>query len=77
LFFILILFVKGTSKQPGKTRLMESDNRAIESVAENFKKLGVIKAGPTHCSGPEAARIFKEKYGKKFVSIKTGQALKV
>ncbi|RKY31613.1 MAG: hypothetical protein DRP74_04425 [Candidatus Omnitrophota bacterium] len=61
----------------GGFHLMESDKRAIGIVAESFKKLGIIKAGPTHCSGPEAAGIFKEKYGKNFVSIKTGQALNV
>ena len=61
----------------GGFHLMESDKRAIEIVAEKFKKLGIIKAGPTHCSGPEAAGIFKEKYGKNFVSIKTGQIFKV
>jgi 7,8-dihydropterin-6-yl-methyl-4-(beta-D-ribofuranosyl)aminobenzene 5'-phosphate synthase len=61
----------------GGFHLMESDKRAIEIVAENFKKLGIIKAGPTHCSGPEAARIFKEKYDKNFVLVKTGQVLKV
>jgi len=61
----------------GGFHLMESDKRAIEIVAEDFKKLGIIKAGPTHCSGPEAAVIFKEKYGKNFVSVKTGQIFKV
>lgn len=61
----------------GGFHLMELDNRAIEIVAENFKKMGIIKAGPTHCSGPEAAKIFKEAYGKKFVLVKTGQTLNV
>ena len=61
----------------GGFHLMESDKRAIEIVAENFKKLGIIKAGPTHCSGREAAVIFKEKYGKNFISVKTGQIFKV
>ena len=61
----------------GGFHLMESDNRAIEIVAENFKKMGIIKAGPTHCSGPEAEKIFKKGYGKNFVSVKTGQILNV
>jgi 7,8-dihydropterin-6-yl-methyl-4-(beta-D-ribofuranosyl)aminobenzene 5'-phosphate synthase len=59
----------------GGFHLMESDKRAIEIVAENFKKIGIIKTGPTHCSGPEAEKIFKEKYGKNFISVKTGQVL--
>ncbi|MBN2119744.1 MAG: MBL fold metallo-hydrolase [Candidatus Omnitrophica bacterium] len=61
----------------GGFHLMESDNRAIENVAENFKEMGIMKAGPTHCSGPEAERIFRAKYNNNFVSIKTGQVLNV
>jgi len=61
----------------GGFHLMESDKRAIEIVAENFKKIGIIKAGPTHCSGKEAQEIFKERYDKNFVLIKTGQILNV
>ena len=61
----------------GGFHLMESDKRAIEIVVDNFKKIGIMKAGPTHCSGSEAERIFKEKYGKNFVFLKTGQALEL
>jgi len=61
----------------GGFHLMESDKRAIEIVVENFKKMGVIKAGPTHCSGVEAADIFKKYYGEDFVSIKVGEDLEV
>jgi 7,8-dihydropterin-6-yl-methyl-4-(beta-D-ribofuranosyl)aminobenzene 5'-phosphate synthase len=59
----------------GGFHLMGSDKRAVEIVAENFKKACIIKAGPTHCSGPEAERVFRAIYGKNFVSLKTGQTL--
>ncbi len=42
----------------GGFHLMEEDERVIVSVAENFKKIGVIKAGPTHCSGEAAEKNF-------------------
>ncbi|MBU0486284.1 MAG: MBL fold metallo-hydrolase [Proteobacteria bacterium] len=61
----------------GGFHLMESDRRAIEIVAENFKKVKVKKVGPTHCSGKIAAEIFKERYGNDFISIKAGQILDV
>lgn len=61
----------------GGFHLMESDKRAIAIVAENFKKLGVIKACPTHCSGDTAEGIFKRYYEGNFVSIKAGQNLEV
>ncbi|MDD4980102.1 MAG: MBL fold metallo-hydrolase [Candidatus Omnitrophica bacterium] len=61
----------------GGFHLMESDKRAIEIVAENFKKLNIIKAGPTHCSGEVAEDIFKKYYAENFVSIKAGQEIEV
>jgi len=61
----------------GGFHLMESDKRAIEIAAENFKKLNIIKAGPTHCSGEAAEDIFQEHYAENFVSIKAGQEIEV
>ncbi|MDD5584907.1 MAG: MBL fold metallo-hydrolase [Candidatus Omnitrophica bacterium] len=61
----------------GGFHLMESDKRAIEIAAENFKKMDVIKAGPTHCSGSQAEEIFKRCYEGNFVSIKAGQEMEV
>jgi len=61
----------------GGFHLMESDKRAIEIVAENFKQIGIIKAGPTHCSGDMAEEIFKKIYADDFVPIKAGQEIEV
>jgi len=82
---ILKIIEKVKAKFPGERiylvlggfHLMESDKRAIEIVAENFKKMGIIKVGPTHCSGNEAQEIFKKIYQDNFVAIKTGQTLEV
>jgi 7,8-dihydropterin-6-yl-methyl-4-(beta-D-ribofuranosyl)aminobenzene 5'-phosphate synthase len=59
----------------GGFHLRNSDKRAIEIVAENFKKIGVMKAGPTHCAGDMAEDIFKKFYKKDFVSIRVGQEI--
>ncbi|TRZ83848.1 MBL fold metallo-hydrolase [bacterium] len=61
----------------GGFHLMESDKRAIEIVTENFKKMGIIKAGPTHCSGKTAEDIFKKVYGPDFIELKVGQSLEI
>jgi 7,8-dihydropterin-6-yl-methyl-4-(beta-D-ribofuranosyl)aminobenzene 5'-phosphate synthase len=61
----------------GGFHLMESDKRAIEIVAESFKKMNILKAGPTHCSGETAEDIFKKYYEGNFVSIKAGQEIGV
>ncbi|MFA5156686.1 MAG: MBL fold metallo-hydrolase [Candidatus Omnitrophota bacterium] len=61
----------------GGFHFKESDRRAIEIAAENFKKMGIMKAGPTHCSGEVAEDIFKKCYEENFVPIKVGQELEV
>ena len=61
----------------GGFHLKESDRRAVEIVAESFKKLGVIKAGPTHCSGEVAQEIFEKYYKEDFIPIKVGQEIEV
>jgi 7,8-dihydropterin-6-yl-methyl-4-(beta-D-ribofuranosyl)aminobenzene 5'-phosphate synthase len=61
----------------GGFHLKNSDKRAMEIVVEGFKKMGIAKAGPTHCSGDIAEGIFKKFYGKDFVSIKVGQEIEV
>ena len=61
----------------GGFHLKESDKRAIEIVAENFKEIGIIKAGPTHCSGEAAESIFKKYYKRNFIPIKVGQEMEI
>ncbi|MDD5109444.1 MAG: MBL fold metallo-hydrolase [Candidatus Omnitrophota bacterium] len=61
----------------GGFHLMESDKYAVEIVAENFKKMGIIKAGPMHCSGEAAEDIFKKCYAENFVLIQAGQEMEV
>jgi len=39
--------------------------------------MGVEKVGPTHCSGKEAQKIFKNNYKDHFLSIMAGQTLEI
>lgn len=57
----------------GGFHLMNKDKGSIENIADKFKKMGVEKAGPTHCSGKEAEKIFKKEYGDAFITVKAGQ----
>ncbi|HDD64847.1 MAG TPA: MBL fold metallo-hydrolase [Firmicutes bacterium] len=61
----------------GGFHLIEEDRRTIQYIAEEFKKLGVKKAGPTHCSGPLAEDIFRREFGEDFVEIKVGSEILV
>jgi len=61
----------------GGFHLMKEDKRTIEAVVEDFKKMGVKKAGPTHCSGKTAEHIFEDRYKANFIQVKTGQILDI
>ena len=61
----------------GGFHLMESDRRAIEIIADGFMRMGVLKSGPTHCSGETAADIFRQYYGENFITVKAGAQIEV
>jgi 7,8-dihydropterin-6-yl-methyl-4-(beta-D-ribofuranosyl)aminobenzene 5'-phosphate synthase len=61
----------------GGFHLMESDKRIIEIIAENFKKMGITKSGPTHCTGRAAIELFKEEYKDNFVEVKAGKIIEI
>jgi 7,8-dihydropterin-6-yl-methyl-4-(beta-D-ribofuranosyl)aminobenzene 5'-phosphate synthase len=61
----------------GGFHLMNKENRQIEVIAQEIKKMGVKKIGPTHCSGFQAQNIFKRLYKDNFISIKGGESFEV
>ncbi|MFH1552083.1 MAG: MBL fold metallo-hydrolase [Candidatus Omnitrophota bacterium] len=52
---------------------MERDQ--ISGIISDLKKLGVVKAGPTHCSGEKARRMFSGQYHDNFVAVKAGHII--
>ncbi|MDD5614224.1 MAG: MBL fold metallo-hydrolase [Candidatus Omnitrophica bacterium] len=61
----------------GGFHLAGEDSKTVENIAKKLKEMGVEKAGPTHCSGPEAENIFKKLYQNGFLNIVTGMELEV
>lgn len=49
------------------------EEKEIREIIRLFRKEGVEKVGPTHCSGVEARTLFKEEYGKNFLELGTGK----
>lgn len=56
----------------GGFHLMEKEKRYIDYIAEEIKKIGINKIGPAHCSGYEAASIFRKIFTQDFLEIKAG-----
>jgi 7,8-dihydropterin-6-yl-methyl-4-(beta-D-ribofuranosyl)aminobenzene 5'-phosphate synthase len=59
----------------GGFHLNSASTRDIQAVVENFRRLGVARAGPTHCSGLMAMRVFQSAYGEDFQRLGVGRVL--
>ena len=49
---------------------------AIRKITARFRDMGVEYAGPCHCTGEKAIKIFKEDYGDHFVGIGAGRIIR-
>ncbi|OGX17893.1 MAG: hypothetical protein A3K83_07865 [Omnitrophica WOR_2 bacterium RBG_13_44_8b] len=61
----------------GGFHLMDNDDRLIGIIADEFKKMGVRKAGSTHCSGPKAEEVFKLKFQNDFIQVIVGKEVEI
>ena len=52
-------------------------DRQIDEIVEGFKREGVEKVGPCHCSGNLARKLFKKAYGKDFISVGVGKVIEI
>ncbi len=49
----------------------------IASIVEDFRRLGVRRVAPCHCSGDVARRLFGETYGENFIPAGVGSRLEI
>jgi 7,8-dihydropterin-6-yl-methyl-4-(beta-D-ribofuranosyl)aminobenzene 5'-phosphate synthase len=61
----------------GGFHLSVVDTRAIRSVIADFRRLGVQKAAPCHCTGKQAMKMFAAEYGDDFIEIGVGKVLEI
>jgi 7,8-dihydropterin-6-yl-methyl-4-(beta-D-ribofuranosyl)aminobenzene 5'-phosphate synthase len=61
----------------GGFHLRQKSETELEQIINEFRKLGVKKVGPTHCTGDRAIRMFKEAYGPDFEQMGVGRKLKI
>jgi 7,8-dihydropterin-6-yl-methyl-4-(beta-D-ribofuranosyl)aminobenzene 5'-phosphate synthase len=47
----------------------------LEEIIAGFRKLGVERVGPCHCSGDQARRMFKQEYGQDFLDAGVGRLI--
>jgi 7,8-dihydropterin-6-yl-methyl-4-(beta-D-ribofuranosyl)aminobenzene 5'-phosphate synthase len=61
----------------GGFHLLRKSEVELQQIISEFRKLGVKKAGPTHCTGDRAIQMFKTAYGSDFVQIGVGRTIKI
>lgn len=66
-----VLFVMGGFHLGGTERSV------IEGIVSDFRELGVMYAGPCHCSGDTARELFKQEYGENYIEIGVGKVIYV
>ena len=59
----------------GGFHLMSRSKKALRAIIQEFKDLGVVRVGATHCTGKSAIKMFKEAYGEDFLSMGVGKIL--
>lgn len=61
----------------GGFHLGGASQATIEGIAEDFRKLGVQKVAPCHCSGDRAREMFAAEYGEDFIEAGVGKVLEI
>ena len=49
----------------------------LKKIIQQFRKLGVEKVGPCHCSGDRCRELLKEEYQKDYIEIGVGKFIKI
>ena len=61
----------------GGFHLSVVNRRKIEDIIADFRRLGVQKVAPCHCTGSRAMGMFAAEYGEDFVEIGVGRVLEI
>lgn len=61
----------------GGFHLLDDSKDSIESIIKEFKKMGVLNVGPSHCTGDKAIESFKKAYGENYIPVGVGKVLKI
>ncbi len=66
-----VYLVLGGFHLGGKSR------REIEGILSEFRRLGVRKVAPCHCTGEQAIRMFRQDYGEDFIQAGAGKVIRI
>ena len=61
----------------GGFHLLSKSEDEVKEIISEFKDLGVMKVGATHCTGDKAIELFKEAYKENFVQMGAGKVIRI
>ncbi|MEW6685936.1 MAG: MBL fold metallo-hydrolase [Candidatus Edwardsbacteria bacterium] len=61
----------------GGFHLLGSSKEVIEKIVYEFRKMGVKKVAPCHCSGDKTRELFQQKYKEDFISGGVGKMIEI
>lgn len=61
----------------GGFHLLSKSEDEVKEIISEFKDLGVMKVGATHCTGDKAIELFKEAYKDNFVQMGVGKVIRI
>jgi 7,8-dihydropterin-6-yl-methyl-4-(beta-D-ribofuranosyl)aminobenzene 5'-phosphate synthase len=61
----------------GGFHLGGKSQREIKGILSEFRRLGVRKVAPCHCTGEQAIRMFQQEYGEDFIQAGVGKVIRV
>ena len=61
----------------GGFHLKDMSDNDIIMVCDRLKDIGVLKAGPAHCSGDKGIRIFEDKFNCDYIRVGAGVEIEV
>lgn len=61
----------------GGFHLLKASYSELKDIIKNFRKLGVKKVAPSHCSGDICRELFKEEYKDNFIANGVGKIIKI
>ena len=60
----------------GGFHLRSESDAGLRIIINKFTRIGVQRAGPSHCSGDRTRELFRKEYGKDFVQVGVGHVIR-
>lgn len=61
----------------GGFHLLDKKDKELREILKDFRKSGVVKVAPCHCTGEKPMRLLKDEYKENYVEIGAGRIIEI